>query len=152
MLVELTNGVAREGHAAARPVTSFTPSEPGPSPQLRKGVPSNAKCRTENPRVYAGCLPCAKGTHVESLDAANHWLQQHWKDCSESTRFRPTKSGISPTERYAELEARGEERPRCDCHGEPMAWNREARYRNGGRWRCNMRDPRRSPARLPEAA
>lgn len=43
--------------------------------------------------------------------------------------------GISAAEKYAEV---GENRPRCDCHGELMSWSRELRNRNGGYWRCHV--------------
>ena len=26
--------------------------------------------------------------------------------------------------------------PPCSCHGEPMYWTKDARYRAGGFWRC----------------
>lgn len=33
-----------------------------------------------------------------------------------------------------------EERPKCECHDEPMYWNKDARLRAGGSWRCAARD------------
>ena len=37
-------------------------------------------------------------------------------------------------EKYADLEARGEDRPLCKCHGAPMRWKAAP---SGGGWRCN---------------
>ena len=28
----------------------------------------------------------------------------------------------------------------CDCHGQPMLWATDLRYRAGGYWRCRARD------------
>jgi hypothetical protein len=28
---------------------------------------------------------------------------------------------------------------RCECHGEPMLWHKDASRRGGGRWRCAVR-------------
>lgn len=48
-----------------------------------------------------------------------------------------TRRGISAAEKYAELEAAGEERPTCGCHGVPMKWQIAADGRpSGGGWRC----------------
>ena len=38
------------------------------------------------------------------------------------------------SEKYAQLEARGEQRPRCDCHDEPKRWHARP---SGGQWECN---------------
>lgn len=38
-------------------------------------------------------------------------------------------------EKYAELEAAGLERPRCECHGEVMRWSAKD-IPSGGCWRC----------------
>jgi hypothetical protein len=42
---------------------------------------SRGKGRTENPRVYAGCLPCAQGRWVADLEHANIWIKTHWRRC-----------------------------------------------------------------------
>lgn len=31
------------------------------------------------------------------------------------------------------------EKPLCECHGEPMSWNRDVRGRMGGFWRCAIK-------------
>jgi hypothetical protein len=41
--------------------------------------------RTERPRIYVGCLPCAKGRYVADIEHANRWLEGHWSRCSRST-------------------------------------------------------------------
>lgn len=49
-------------------------------------------------------------------------------------------SGVSAAEKYAELEALGLERPRCECHGEPKNWARDGRKgQRGGRWKCSIK-------------
>ncbi len=93
--------------------------------------------------VYAGCLPCSKGTYVSDLDAANHWIEMHWMTCKQSALFGQADSGTTPREKYAELEAAGQERPRCNCHQEPMRWERRTDYKAGGRWRCRVGDQER---------
>lgn len=30
--------------------------------------------------------------------------------------------------------------PLCDCHGEPMLWSRDSRYRAGGFWACRAKN------------
>lgn len=35
--------------------------------------------------------------------------------------------------------ATGNDAKRCECHGEPMCWARDHRYRAGGFWRCRVR-------------
>jgi hypothetical protein len=42
---------------------------------------SRGKGRTENPRIYAGCLPCSQGRWVADLEHANIWIVTHWKRC-----------------------------------------------------------------------
>src|SRR5579875_869480 len=54
----------------------------------------------------------------------------------EEMRRQGLAGGVSASAKYAELEARGEERPRCECHGEKMAWAKAPRHPQGGRWRC----------------
>ena len=58
-------------------------------------------------------------------------------------------SGISAAEKYAELKARGEERPKCECHGVEMLWVRDAGRLGGGSWRCAER--RRHQIRVSSA-
>jgi hypothetical protein len=36
---------------------------------------ARGKGRTENPRVYAGCLPCAQGRWCADLKHANIWIE-----------------------------------------------------------------------------
>lgn len=33
-----------------------------------------------------------------------------------------------------------QERPRCECHDEPMRWHKRARYPKGGFWVCLVRE------------
>lgn len=40
------------------------------------------------------------------------------------------------SEKYAELEAGGLERPRCNCHDEPMVWGGK---KTGGCWLCRIK-------------
>jgi hypothetical protein len=54
---------------------------------------SRGKGRTENPRVYAGCLPCAQGRWVADLEHANIWLTTHWKRC----KHLPSARGSEPS-------------------------------------------------------
>jgi len=84
-------------------------------------------------KVYVGCMPCGVGTYVSSLDAAHHWTEQHWRVCKRTKDFGALRS-VTPKEKYAQLEAAGEQRPVCDCHGEPLVWKREEDYKAGGRW------------------
>jgi hypothetical protein len=30
--------------------------------------------------------------------------------------------------------------PLCTCHGEPMKWGKDARYRAGGQWKCRVKN------------
>src|SRR5579872_2969201 len=46
--------------------------------------------------------------------------------------------GISAAVKYAELDIAGEQRPRCECHREPMGWLRDGRTPAGGSWRCRI--------------
>lgn len=50
-------------------------------------------------------------------------------------------SGVSAAEKYAEV---GEDRPRCECHGELMLWAKNPRYTAGGRWKCRRKDTQSS--------
>lgn len=36
--------------------------------------------------------------------------------------------------------------PFCECHGEPMLWNKDVRYSAGGFWRCRPKDRARQQA------
>jgi hypothetical protein len=58
---------------------------------------SRGKGRTERPRVYAGCLPCAQGRWVADLEHANIWIATHWKRCRAG-------SGLRSAEKPAEAE------------------------------------------------
>jgi hypothetical protein len=49
---------------------------------------SRGKGRTENPRVYVGCLPCAQGRMVADIEHANIWLETHWKRCPHTLSLR----------------------------------------------------------------
>jgi hypothetical protein len=64
---------------------------------------SRGKGRTERPRVYAGCLPCAQGRWVADLEHANIWLETHWKRCRGpfGSGPRATESLSAATERAA---------------------------------------------------
>jgi hypothetical protein len=41
--------------------------------------------QTTRPRIYVGCLPCAKGRYVADVEHANRWLESHWSRCCRST-------------------------------------------------------------------
>jgi hypothetical protein len=43
---------------------------------------------------------------------------------------------VPPAEKYAELAAKGEERPNCECHGMPQYWRARTDAIAGGGWRC----------------
>jgi hypothetical protein len=57
---------------------------------------SHGKGRTENPRVYAGCLPCAQGRWVADLEHANIWIENHWRRCRGPLSARGSKAPIAP--------------------------------------------------------
>jgi hypothetical protein len=59
---------------------------------------ARGKGRAENPRVYAGCLPCAQGRWVSDLEHANIWLCTHWKRCRRPLPARVSKAAVSPSE------------------------------------------------------
>jgi excisionase family DNA binding protein len=40
---------------------------------------ARGKGRTENPRVYVGCLPCHQRRWVADLEHAGVWTETHWK-------------------------------------------------------------------------
>jgi hypothetical protein len=48
---------------------------------------------------------------------------------------------VSTAEKRAELEAKGEPWPVCDCHGLEKVWQSDSQLRAGGRWklRCSER-------------
>lgn len=52
---------------------------------------ARGKGRTEKPRVYVGCLPCAQGRWVADLDHGNIWLVTHWKRCRHLLPSRGSK-------------------------------------------------------------
>lgn len=66
------------------------------------------------------------------------------------TRYR----AISTAEKRAQIEREGDEWPTCDCHGAPMYWLRDSRYRAGGYFFCSVRDAERKsrPEYLKRAA
>jgi hypothetical protein len=57
---------------------------------------SRGKGRTENPRVYAGCLPCHQGRWVADLGHANIWIENHWKRCRGPLSARGSKPVEAP--------------------------------------------------------
>jgi hypothetical protein len=57
---------------------------------------SRAKGRTENPRVYVGCLPCKQGRWVADLEHAGIWVENHWKRCRGPLSARGSKASRSP--------------------------------------------------------
>ena len=57
---------------------------------------ARGKGRTENPRVYAGCLPCAQGRWCADLEHANIWIENHWKRCRGPLSARGSKAPIAP--------------------------------------------------------
>ena len=54
------------------------------------------KGRTENPRVYAGCLPCGQGHWAADLEHANIWIENHWKRCRGPLSARGSKAVEAP--------------------------------------------------------
>lgn len=40
----------------------------------------------------------------------------------------------------------------CACHGEPMLWNRDTRYRLNGFWRCAVKNRERSATNYAKSA
>lgn len=47
---------------------------------------------------------------------------------------------MTSAEKYAELEALGQSRPVCKCHGVTMRWRCVTGRRSGGNWRCVVAD------------
>lgn len=45
---------------------------------------------------------------------------------------------MTTAEKRADLEAKGEPWPECECHGEPMLWTRDLALIANGRFRCRM--------------
>lgn len=50
-----------------------------------------------------------------------------------------THRGVNAAEKYAELEARGEDRPKCDCCGVGMYWSKNPSATLGGYWKPRCR-------------
>lgn len=46
---------------------------------------------------------------------------------------------MTTAEKRADLEARGVPWPDCDCHDEPMLWQRDTTYTDGGKFHCRVR-------------
>jgi 5-methylcytosine-specific restriction endonuclease McrA len=46
---------------------------------------------------------------------------------------------MTAAEKYAEMDASAQERPRCRCHAAEMFWARDETRVAGGRWRCAVR-------------
>jgi hypothetical protein len=59
---------------------------------------ARGKGRTENPRVYVGCLPCAQGHWCSDLAHANIWIENHWKRCRGPLSARGSKATVSRSE------------------------------------------------------
>jgi hypothetical protein len=59
---------------------------------------ARGKGRTENPRVYVGCLPCHQGRWVADLEHANTWLRTHWERCRGPLSARGSKALRSRSE------------------------------------------------------
>lgn len=63
------------------------PSEPWPKPlppshDKRLGnLSRKGRGQTERPRIYVGCLPCAQKHWAATLEAANRWIETHWRRC-----------------------------------------------------------------------
>lgn len=57
---------------------------------------ARGKGRTENPRVFAGCLPCAQGRWCADLEHANIWIENHWKRCRGPLSARGCKPAEAP--------------------------------------------------------
>jgi hypothetical protein len=58
---------------------------------------ARGKGRTENPRVYVGCLPCKQGHWAADLEHANIWVENHWKRCRHFPA-RGSKAAVTPSE------------------------------------------------------
>ena len=62
---------------------------------------ARGKGRTERPRVYVGCLPCAQGRWVADLEHANIWLATHWKRCRVGSGLRGVERPADATREAA---------------------------------------------------
>ena len=50
-------------------------------PNSRANLSTVGRRRTSRPRIYVGCLPCAKHRYVADIEHANRWLEHHWRSC-----------------------------------------------------------------------
>lgn len=61
--------------------------------------------------------------------------------------------GVAAAAKYAELDARGEPRPRCRCHDHPMHWQLRKDFAvDGGRWQCSVQRRSRDRRRIRMSA
>ncbi len=59
---------------------------------------ARGKGRTETPRVYVGCLPCAQARWVADLEHANIWISTHWRRCKHPLSARGSNAAVSRSE------------------------------------------------------
>lgn len=52
------------------------------------GLSRKGRGRTQKPRVYVGCLPCAKGHYCADIEHANRWLEAHHATCPRTEALR----------------------------------------------------------------
>ena len=45
------------------------------------GLSRSGRGRTQNGRVYSGCLPCGQGHWAADIEHANIWIENHWRRC-----------------------------------------------------------------------
>jgi hypothetical protein len=57
--------------------------------------------RTSRPRVYVGCLPCAKGRYVADIEHASRWLTDHWTRCPRTEALSLCEAAERRLERAA---------------------------------------------------
>jgi hypothetical protein len=57
---------------------------------------ARGKGRTQNPRIYAGCLPCKQGRWVADLEHANIWIVAHWRRCKHPLPARGSQPVREP--------------------------------------------------------
>lgn len=57
---------------------------------------ARGKGRTERPRVYVGCLPCAQARWVADIEHANIWLSCHFKRCRHALPSRDSEVITAP--------------------------------------------------------
>ena len=74
-----------------------------PSGAPRDGVELSrqGRGRTSRPRIYVGCLPCAKGRYVADVEHANRWLEGHWPGCPSTETLSLFKAPETPREEAA---------------------------------------------------